>query len=518
MIEWTGEKSAHASWREIIHRFYVPALLPFSVSIPHGPPPRAEATLSLDEGQAFQTMSGWEVTPFVAEPCTLHFGPLRDTMLALAVGEIGINRIQLEVRGGVENDTDHYQDWVANGCPEPPDSLHHVWRHNRYATVNDNDDPQVIDWAGFHYTELDNTIEKVILPMRALLDAQGESLHVNLNYVAFTGQLEGGGYHHDEPEECAEFVLATYLHMEQQYDFVPDTWEILLEPDNVPQWNGTLLDQAIVASAARLISHGFTPRFVAPSNSTMWQILGTFDDMVAVPGATDYLEEFSYHRYGADDAILAQIVDRALTYGLDTAMLEWWFGTATYEVLHKDLTLGRNSAWQGRALAGLFEIDDSDPENLIVEYAIDTMYNRQYFKFVRRGAVRIDATSDEGFCDPVAFINPDDRWVVIVNASQAGDFSVFGPPAGTYGIKYTTGDPSQPPIEYDVDLNDQVISAGDPLSTAIPEEGVVTIYRRSGGVDGTGCVALLAVCPRICDGRGASVASRSHHPAFPLLE
>jgi hypothetical protein len=188
---------------------------------------------------------------------------------------------------------------------------------------------------------------------------------------------------------------------------------------------------------------------------------------------------FSYHRYNWSDATLQEIVNRANTYGLQTGMLEWWFENATYEVLYKDLNLGQNSAWQGEVLRGLFEIDDSDPDNLIVTYRRNAMYNRQYFKWVRSGAVRIDATSDGGQFNPLAFVNSDGTWIVVVKASSGGALIVDGLPMGTYGVTYTTGGAQQLPIEYDVTLSDIAIAAGEPLATAIPDLGLITVYGKS---------------------------------------
>jgi len=67
---------------------------------------------------------------------------------------------------------------------------------------------------------------------------------------------------------------------------------------------------------------------------------------------------------------------------------------------------------------------------------------------------------------------------VVVKASQAGNFSIENLPAGTYGIKYTTGDGRNQPIEYDINLPDQTISAGGLVTTKIPAQGVITIYAK----------------------------------------
>jgi hypothetical protein len=96
---------------------------------------------------------------------------------------------------------------------------------------------------------MDSTIDRLVTPLRDLLAAKGEKLVVNVNYVAFTGQIANGVYLHDDPAEYAEFVLATYLHLKNKYGWTPGLWEVLLEPDNVSQWNGKLLGQALAAAA-----------------------------------------------------------------------------------------------------------------------------------------------------------------------------------------------------------------------------------------------------------------------------
>jgi hypothetical protein len=203
-----------------------------------------------------------------------------------------------------------------------------------------------------------------------------------------------------------------------------------------------------------------------------------FDDLIQVPGALQYLREFSYHRYGGvSDTNLQAIADRAVQHNITTSMLEWWFGNATYHILHKDLTMGRNSAWQQETIRGFFDIDDSDARNPIVSIDDGTEFTRQYYRFVRRGAVRIAATSDSAVFDPVAFINANGRYVVVVKAGSGGDFTIDGLPTGAYGIKYTTAG------EYDIDLPDQSISAGEYLTAGIPNAGVLTVYQRCGAAD-----------------------------------
>ena len=432
------------------------------------------AVITLDPGIRYQTITGWEATDFAGqdEPA---FPNYKDELFDLAINDLGINRVRLEIRSGVENDTDYYQLYHTGAID------YATWRAHRYATVNDNGDPSSTNLNGFHFTEMDARIEDTVLPLRQLAQARGEPLWINLNYVAFTGQIGAGlEYIHDDPDEYAEFVLGTFQHLQSKYGFVPDTLEILLEPDNVSQWSGSLIGQAIAAADARLKANGFSPRFVAPSTTNMGNAVSYFDAMIQTPGVVPVLEELSYHRYsGVSDANLQAIADRAVQHGLNTSMLEH-IGS-TYQDLHQDLTLGRNSAWSLFVLAApgaadpdgaYYRVDVSNPAQPVVELSSRGKFLRQYFKFVRRGAVRIGASSTDGNFEPIVFVNSGGKNVVVVKAAQGGDISIQGLPAGLYGIKYTTNS------AFDVDLPDQVIGAGSALSTNIPAAGVISVYWR----------------------------------------
>ena len=108
-----------------------------------------------------------------------------------------------------------------------------------------------------------------------------------------------------------------------------------------------------------------------------------------------------------------------------------------------------------------------------------TKFTRQYYKFIRKGALRIDAVSNNTAFDPLAFINTNGKYVVVVNAGASGSFSLQGLPVGTYGIFYTTA------TQYDINLSDITISSGQALNTNIPASGVLTVYAKSGGASDT---------------------------------
>ncbi|MCK4722773.1 MAG: hypothetical protein KAT75_05695, partial [Dehalococcoidia bacterium] len=305
-----------------------------------------------------------------------------------------------------------------------------------------------------------------------------EKLFINLCYVDFGSSAFE---HYNYPEEYAELAVATYLHLQSKYGFVPDAWEVILEPDN-SAWNGTRIGNCILAATSRLEAIGFSPRFIAPSTSNMGKAPGYFDAMAQVLGilkVSQYIEEISYHRYGGvSDTSLQAIANRAVQYGINTSMLEWWSGGNGYHTLHKDLKMGRNSAWQQGIFGDEYNppiaLYHINPTNYNVTIGPKTKFTRQYYKFVRPGAVRIEATSNSGTFDPLAFINSNGKYVVVVKADAGGTFTIDRLPPGDYGIKYTTSS------EYDRDLPDQSIGSGESVTTGIPGVGVLTVYQKCG--------------------------------------
>ncbi len=448
--------------------------------------PTSPATISLQPKSTFQTISGWEITAALGiDPDDQSFPYYRDTVYDLAVNEIGVNRIRLEVRSGTESPGNKWQDLFSGK------DNYDTWRVKRYITLNDNDDPFVINEKGFDFSELDFHINNSVIPIKQRLEARGESLYINLCYVAFIDQIKTDKftYIHSDPEEYAEFMLANFLHIKNKFGFVPDAIEVILEPDNIGyrdnieyhtekwKWNGQHIGHAIVATAKRLEANGVKVKFIAPSVTNMEHAAEYFDQIADIPGALDHLTEFSYHRYGSRRFFsfpkwdLKKIVQRAKKHNISPAMLEWWFDYGTYHILHEDLKQGNNTAWQGHVLdKSLFDIDTKNPKQPIVSIKKVAKINLQYFKYIRSGAVRIaETSSNETLFDPIAFINPDGRYVVVMKASQGGSVIINDLPGGTYEASYTT----------EKSLSQQketlIVTEGKSIQTSIPAAGALTI-------------------------------------------
>jgi len=435
------------------------------------------AEITFDSSKRFQTIVGWEATVQAGheQPGFSRFG---DSAITLAVDELGINRLRLEVRSGIENATDHWSAKQAGAIDEKN------WRCVRYIITNDDKDPHHINEQGFQWAELDLKVEEVVLPVKRRIEANGESLYLSLNYVAFANsKCAENAVEHMNPEEYAEFILATVNHLRAKYGLVPAALEIILEPDNTRHWqSGTTIGHAIVAVTRRLRAAGLKLEIIAPSTKSMSAAVTYLADIAKVPGAIEEVSEFSYHRYaGVSIEDLRAVAAATRRYGRRSAMLEH-IGSG-YQDLHEDLEIGINSAWQQYVLAfpsgpageengeTYVSLNVSDTLNPVIRLSERSRFLRQYFRHIRRGAVRFGARSSSKRFHPLAFVNTDGRHVVVVRADKGGAFTIAGLPPGTYGFSYTTADSSA--------FTERGIAAGAVFSASIPDAGVATVFAKA---------------------------------------
>lgn len=397
-------------------------------------------TINLDPATKYQTIIGWEATAQASEPgqnpgdVSPIWNSYKDYLFDQAVSELGINRLRVEVQA------------VQADVPDSP----------------------------FDLNKLDNKIDYIVLPMKQRIEANGENLWINV--VVVGNELD------DNPALYAQETLRVYRHLQSKYGLVPNSWEVALEPD-VFGWNSALkVGNAMIAAGDLLKASGFQTYFVAPSTTDQLRAINYFNTIITMPKATDYLKELSYHLYtNVSDANRQTIGQLGIQYNINTSQLEK-IG-ADYNELHKDLKLARNSAWQQYTLAyhgtndnggAYYLINDGapTPQSQVV-MGSSTKFLRQYFKFIRKGAQRIEAISQDANFDPLAFTNSNGKYVVVVKAINGGPFSIRSLPEGTYGITYTTSN------QYNFNHPDQTITAGQLVSTEIPNSGVITIYQKA---------------------------------------
>ncbi len=413
-----------------------------------------EAVVTVDPSRRLQTIVGWEATANLSELINAISPQDAQEISRGAVEKAGITRLRLEVRSGVEGPAGGFDKFVRDGSSK-------AWRQRRYVVSNDNADPRTINWAGFDFSETDRDVEMAVLPMRKLLAARGEKLFVNLCYVGF---VEGRPNLHENPEEYAEFALATMLHLREKYGLEPDSWEVILEPDLAGRWSGQRIGRTILATSRRFAENGIRVGFVAPSTTSMANASRYFDDMLKVDGALPHLAELSYHRYsGVNGRALANLTERSARYQVPIAMTELWFGRAGPDVLFEDLGAGA-VAFQNRVVAGLFV--DARKGNLTLKK--DARYNGALFRAVRPGAIRVGTSSSLDEIKALAFKRAGGGIVTALWATAATNVTVRGLPAGNYVVNTVSesGETHRAPA---------VPAANGDLRVAIGEESVVIV-------------------------------------------
>lgn len=444
-----------------------------------------DALITVRPGETHQTMKGWEVTARAWETnkkddrFDASWEQYKDALFDRLVGELGINRVRIEIKSGVENPVDWWARFRAGQVG------YREYREHYYEKINDNDDPNVTNPAGFQFSMLDYQVENVVQPLARRLAARGEKLYVNLMYVDFGQTARKGSLSHaEQPQEYAELIAAAVRHLKSRHGLVPDGLGVILEPENTEQWRGQQIGAAMVATARRLQEAGLpVPEFIAPSTTAASAAPAYFDDIVKVPGAAQLLGELSYHRYRdgpAANDVLPDIARRAAHHKVRTAMLEHVGGNAA-ELL-ADLTMANVSAWQQYGIAAKLEAGDRDAGggyyNLVAEaggpvlrMADRTRSLAQYFRFVRAGATRVGATSDSVAQVPVAFRNPDGTLVVVVQGQREAAIRIAGLPPGAYDVRYTTAKDTVAPAPT------AHVDAGGMLAAHLPAKGVLTVYQ-----------------------------------------
>jgi hypothetical protein len=340
----------------------------------------------------------------------------------------------------------------------------------------------------FQFAELDFRVENEVLPIQQLVQNNGESLRLNLCYVDFAGGQQGSLSHALNEAEYSELLTVAFDHLRSKYRLTPDTLELILEPDNSRDWRGAQIGKALVAVKQRLHTAGYDPELIVPSTAAAGSAVSYLAELATIPGASGVAKTLAYHRYPSGD--LVAILAAAQSSGMRTAMLEHFTGGV--EELVEDLSVANVSAWQKYAVAQSSATQD---------YAYLTVDRRPvgspgvslnaraapllpYFKAVRRGAQRIEVTSDDPALKPLAFVNADGRYAVILKASSPTSVRVLGLPAATYeltsvGLSSTHADAGIA----------QVVGSSGTLSVQLAA-GVTAVFARASG---SGAIAAPAL-------------------------
>lgn len=427
---------------------------------------QVRATLTVVPSTRYQTFRGWEVAilPTVLD----YYGdrPALDAAFRLAATDLGITRIKVGMFAGTEGPKGRSDSYLAQTMPE-----RQFIREHGYNVINDNKDPKVADPDGFDFGILDWQMTNMVLPFSAHLTAAGEKPVFILGYGDYGASPFG---HHDKPAEYAELMSATFAHLAATHGRVPDQLDIINEPDLTKgRWVGREIGKILLATALRLKDEGYTPGFIGPSTMDRGHALPYLAEMLETKRVDQFLTQISYHCY-ADTGknTLSQIGQVVSKTHLESAQDECWGEGNNAVSLMADLKLAHVSAWQQATLNGPNGYYLLNPADGTATLRPKTRLLRQFYRYIRPGAVRVEVGTSDPAMDPVAFIAPDGHFVVVVVAKGAGGADVAGLPDGTYDVSYSTGG------AFDVHTS-ATVTNGEPLGVSIPDGGVLTISGPS---------------------------------------
>lgn len=432
----------------------------------------AAPVVTVDTNERMQVMAGWEalVGPPNRECDYPSWLAAREHILDVAAGDLGINRVRLPLRAGMERRTDTYRGHLRG------DVSFDDWKRTWHRAENDNDDPFVADPRGFHWESLDSTIAQIVLPLRDRLRARGDELWIN-------AILPSAGpariYQSRDGEEYAEFIFQAFLHLRERWGITPNSLEIVNEP-KPREWTAAQLASALMAVRRRLDASGFRPRFLLPSATTINGSEEYLLQLLAIPGVAGAITDVSYHRYGGGEPAVRRLRRIADSLGYGMAMTEQL--DADSRVLREDLEIGRVSTWQQFGLAFCPPADTIKTAGIYITFAetgdsaaasvrltSNARFLRHYFRMVKLGAVRVGASSSSASLHANAFVNPDGGMVVVLESERPTTVQLNGLKPGRWRGWWTAAD-SEGVVEV------SVVGSGGQLAARLEKPGALTLY------------------------------------------
>jgi len=365
------------------------------------------AVLTVDGEQRFQTMAGFGASarvfddPHVTEtfdPATERAAVVvpeaaQDEILDLLYTDLGLTRLRPNLDGpGIE-------------------------------PVNDNADPGATDPAKFNFAwkRLDAHVEFA----RRCVERGADT------YFFSPIQLEAW-MTEAKPAEYAEWALAV-LRRARDLGLSMPYHAIVNEPGYQRSgiWSGEYLRDVIKLLGPRLRAEGFETRFVITDDLNATEAYGRCQTILADEAARSYVGALAFHLYDEPLDRVTLMTKLGDTYGLPLWMTEWfqpdafvWADTmqtliADHNVSAIDYLWGFFGQWD--ASGSQLVVLTYDAANLYTGYNLRKQYFivGQFSRYVRPGAVRVEATSTDPAIRVSAFDDGTRPIVVALNTGAA---------------------------------------------------------------------------------------------------
>ncbi len=410
--------------------------------------PRAEAaTVRIDGTKQHQTILGWGATlwaPWASDE-------QRNEVLDEAVNDLGLTRLRLEPPGGNRRTA------------------------IRWEWDNDNADPYDINWDAFATDAFDARVAKWVVPFKERVEANGDPFSIYVSPSFFNGGSTGEApaWLLRSPGENAEFALSLLLYLRDRHGVTADYYCILNEAGNNNAWSAQVVGEMIKALGPRLRAAGLPTKIQFPESinpSVAWRYIETLRDDAEV---WPHVGLLAYHLYGPRDPFRSQIREFGESNGLPTAQTE--FMRLKIDNLYNDMTLGGVSCWE---LYGMGQYLQPNRDGTSFERRPHYWNWRQVMHYVRPGAVRVDAASDDAGLRVLAFGKEGRATVVLLNNSQPlqdRTVALVGLPPGAYGVCRSVRRRATE------ELGVRAVAASAPLRVDMPQDTVLTVYPHPGG-------------------------------------
>jgi O-glycosyl hydrolase len=411
----------------------------------------AAVDVTLDPAVRYQTIRGWGAasgSPPWASPS------LREAVIREIVNELGLTRLRLELPSGNRSDTTGWEQ------------------------ANDDWDPLNINWPAFDTAAVDQRVTEMVLPFKQAVEANDEPFNLYVSPSLFNNGSSGAApsWLQNSPGEYAEFALAFLLYLRDTHGIEADYYCILNEAGNDNSFNASVVAQMIKALGPRLQAAGLSTTIQFPESVNAQAAWNSYIQQVQNDeDVWPYIGCLSYHLYGTNDPYRGQIGNLGASLGLPTAQTEYMDLTMNH--LYDDLTLGRVSYWE---IYGLAQCVQWNPSNTSFSRIRQYWNFRQVMHFVRPGAVRIGASSNDANLRVLAFSHDGRITVVLINGSGARTANIGNLPVGTYGICQSAGSGVYEELGVQTAAAPRGNTAMGALAVSVPANTVMTVYAYPG--------------------------------------
>lgn len=413
----------------------------------------ADVTVTIDNDRPHQTMQG-----FGATTLSLVFNATDNVPPALRTQAIDALYHQVKLTMG-------------NLEVEPFESP----ASDVYAPANDDADPAT--FGAFNWIQSDNMMQKVVTPGAAFgFDQYWLGPVISTGFaMSWAPALRSANYQR-YLDELAEHVAAVAIHWRDSYGVTPAYMQLFNEPLS---GNGELVGGSVAEivdiikrCGARLRAEGFaTMKFVVTAEETEAISLRDAQAILADPDARAYVGAIAYHPYpygstyasvpnilatsgsGVPDAakvtVRNQLRDLGAQYGIPTMMVEVSHAEVPFDSfdgvrgraiqIHDELVyadaaafFGMNAMWdstthaqhyEGRPDPGFYSETDTVVliDNAMNKVVISPMGRAigHYARWIERGAVRVEASTDDPLVQVTAFREDGRLVLVAINNANA---------------------------------------------------------------------------------------------------